>query len=160
MPEPVHRHPVRHTTACVRPWSEVRLRGLADMPVAYDAFCTRTWPVYWRYGAVCTGSVSTGVQVARDALYDLAAQWEHALGTPSPAFLSWDLLTERAHRGPTDSVRCLCRMLEPREAGALLLHHRLGLSLRRAGDVMGLRREEFALLRSRALRKASAAPLP
>ncbi|ELS55921.1 hypothetical protein STVIR_3266 [Streptomyces viridochromogenes Tue57] len=67
--------------------------------------------------------------------------------------MAWELLVERASSRRSASVDRLYRLLERREADALLLRHKLGLSVLQGGEVMGLDGTEFAWLSRRALRK-------
>lgn len=130
--------------------------GSAVLPVTCEVFCRNCWPVYWRYGAACVGSAAVGVAVANAVVGDLGSRWESVLSSPSPAVMAWDFLVERASSRRTASVRRLYGLLERREADALLLRHKLGLSVGEGGRVMGVDGAEFALLSRRALHKVAA----
>ncbi|MGW3957322.1 hypothetical protein ACWEKM_42040 [Streptomyces sp. NPDC004752] len=130
-------------------------KALSGLSVTYEVFCRGWWPVYWRYGAACAGSAAVGMAVATAVLRELGSRWQAVLSSPSPAVMAWELLVECASSRRTASVRCLYRVLERREADALLLRHKLGLSAQEGGEVMGLGGAEFALLSRRALCKVA-----
>ncbi|MFC8094656.1 hypothetical protein [Streptomyces sp. NPDC057301] len=139
----------------MRSWSDADAGGIARVGLSetYAVFCRGYWPVYWRYGAACAASVDVGVAVATAVIGDLEDCWPAVLSSPCAAAMAWELLVERASLRRTASVGRLYRLLERREADALLLRHKLGLSMLQGGDVMGLDGTEFALLSRRALRK-------
>lgn len=116
-------------------------------------FCRVYWPVYWRYGAACAASVDVGVAIAAAVFRDLGDRWPAVLSSPCAVAMAWELLVERASSRRSASVDRLYRLLERREADALLLRHKLGLSVLQGGEVMGLDGTEFAWLSRRALRK-------
>lgn len=123
--------------------------------MTYAAFCHDHWPVYRRYASAVTGSAATGESLARAALHELGIQWPTALRSAVPSALAWALLcaTTASHR--TVTLRTLQRSLHPREADALILRYRLGLTTRQAGHAMGMAPAAFDLLRRNALRKAA-----
>ncbi|MFF8017036.1 hypothetical protein [Streptomyces sp. NPDC007929] len=84
---------------------------------------------------------------------ELEERWLAVLSSPSAAAVAWELLVEQTSSRRTVSVGRLYHLLERREADALLLRHKLGLSMLQGGEVMGLDDTEFALLSRRALRK-------
>ncbi len=128
----------------------------ASLPVTYQVFCRGCWPIYWRYGAACAGSAAVGVAVAASVVRGLVSRWDAVLRSPSPAVVTWEYLVECASSSRTPSVARLYRVLERREADALLLRHKLGLGAQQGGEVMGLASAEFALLSRRALCKVAA----
>ncbi|WP_330434655.1 hypothetical protein OIC43_09650 [Streptomyces sp. NBC_00825] len=137
---------------------DIRTDSERRMWVVYDAFCRDRWPVYWRYGAVSTGSLPVGVEIALETLSDLAGRWHTALRSSSPAAVAWGLLSAKSRASSTDSMSGLRQLLDDREADAFVLRNGLGLSVKEAGEVMGLGTAEFALLGNRALSKATALP--
>ena len=139
---------------CTR--GDVEVCKEAGLPVTYQVFCRGCWPIYWRYGAACAGSAAVGVAVAASVVRGLVPRWDAVLRSPSPAVMTWEYLVECASSSRTPSVARLYRVLERREADALLLRHKLGLSAPQGGAVMGLNSAEFALLSRRALRNVAA----
>lgn len=128
----------------------------AGRPVTYEVFCRGCWPIYWRYGAACAGSAAVGMAVAASVVRGLVPRWDAVLSSASPAVAAWDYLVECASASRTPSVARLYRLLECREADALLLRHKLGLSAQQGGEVMGLDCAQFSVLSRRALNKVAA----
>ncbi|MYR93799.1 hypothetical protein GTY67_33415 [Streptomyces sp. SID8374] len=114
------------------------------MPAAFMAFCTRRMTAYTRFATVCTGCRDTGTELAQEALGDLAAVWEKALRSPSPAAVSWDLLSvrgsARARSRPGGSVY---RLMPRLHGDAVVLRYRLGLTLPETAELMGVGRLEL-----------------
>ncbi|MEV0696072.1 hypothetical protein [Streptomyces sp. NPDC050388] len=121
-------------------------------PLAYAAFCHNHWSVYWRFGSAIAGSPHQGGELARAALREVADRWPAVLGSASPSAAAWDLLSQECAARRTESAARLHRMLDRREADALVLRHKLGLTPRQAGHAMGLSEADFELLHSRAVR--------
>lgn len=134
--------------------------ALADQPLvkpvtaslAYAAFSRDRWPVYWRFGSAVAGSRHRGGELARAALSEVAARWPALLGSASPSAAAWDVLSQECASRRTESAARLHRMLDRREADALVLRHKVGLTSQQAGHAMGLPEAEFDLLHSRAVR--------
>ncbi|MBW1597290.1 hypothetical protein [Streptomyces sp. JJ38] len=121
--------------------------------MTYEVFRQDCWPVYRRYSAACSGSSTVGAAVAAAALKGLEERWDAVLSSPSPAVTAWEFLVECTSSRRTASTQWVYRSLERREADALLLRHKLGLSAHQGGEVMGLDSAEFTLLSRRALCK-------
>ncbi|MEE1797542.1 hypothetical protein PUR57_02380 [Streptomyces sp. JV176] len=102
-----------------------------------------------------TGSAATGERLARAALRELGVQWPTALRSDVPSTLGWALLCATTTPRRTHALRTLQRNLCRREADALILRYKLGLTARQAGYAMGMTPAAFELLRSNALRKAA-----
>ncbi|MET9208812.1 MULTISPECIES: hypothetical protein [Streptomyces] len=109
------------------------------MPVTFTAFCTLRLAAYIRFATACTGCPRTGRELAQDALGDLATVWESALRSPSPAAISWNLISERgsaqARSRPGGSVY---RVLPRPHADIVVLRYRLGLGPAEVADLMGI----------------------
>ncbi|MFJ4688846.1 hypothetical protein [Streptomyces sp. NPDC088789] len=123
----------------------------ASDPLAYAAFCHEHWTVYWRFGSAVAGSPRRGHELARAALREVAAHWMAILGSASCDAAAWDLLSRTCAARRTEPVGRLHRVLGRREADALVLRHKVGLTARQASRVMGLSEADFGLLYSRAL---------
>ncbi|MFJ4703714.1 hypothetical protein ACIP6I_02470 [Streptomyces anulatus] len=121
--------------------------------LAYEAFCRDHWPVYRVFGTAAAGCARIGADIARDALRDLACQWDLALQAAAPAALAWGLLSAKCDPHHKGAVRRLRNAIGPREVDALLLRHRIGLPAPDAAHAMGLDGPGFDLLCSRALRR-------
>ncbi|MFI9051543.1 hypothetical protein [Streptomyces sp. NPDC053427] len=137
-------------------------RPLADMPLSYTAFCTLRRDVYIRYASARAGCRRVGQELVQAALRDLATVWLQALQSASPAAVSWGLLAHRTAAGTRDQGGGgLHRILPRRQADALVLRYRLGLSMDQAADLMGIGDREMAgVLRSAMRRMAHPAPFP
>nr|WP_145491990.1 MULTISPECIES: hypothetical protein [Streptomyces] len=122
---------------------------------AYTAFCHDHRPVYEQYAGAVTGSTPCGLILAHEALRELAAQWPAAQRGAGPCVLGWSLLRATTAPSRTSTVRTLQRNLSAREADALVLHYRLGLTAQRGGCAMGVSPSAFELLRRIALRRAA-----
>jgi DNA-directed RNA polymerase specialized sigma24 family protein len=126
------------------------------MPAAFAAFCLRHLDVYTRYAAVRIGDERQARMLVQAAFGDLAMLWAEALESPSPSALAWRLLAARTSRAASGDGAELYRVLPARQADAVLLHYRLGLSAATAADVMGWQPGEFAYLLKAAVRTGAA----
>ncbi|WP_331733728.1 hypothetical protein OG948_60250 (plasmid) [Embleya sp. NBC_00888] len=91
-----------------------------------------------RYARVRLGDEEEGTRVADDALGRLAGAWDGLMRDANPTALAWDRLCREvgAHR-PTRHGDRAHRLLPAREADAVVLHYRLGLTLTAAAALMG-----------------------
>ncbi|MFE1521678.1 hypothetical protein ACFW9I_33500 [[Kitasatospora] papulosa] len=114
--------------------------GLEIMfPDDFTVFCSRRLSLYTRYGALRVHSLKAGREAAIAALGDLAMCWPEALASPSPAALSWQLLTGRVAYSARDrGADSLHATLSGRQADAVLLRYRIGLSAPEAAEAMGV----------------------
>lgn len=113
-------------------------------PLAYMVFCNDHWPVYWRFSSVVVGSPHRGEELARAALSKVAARWPAVLGSASPSAAAWDLLSQECASRRTDSADRMHHMLERKEADALILRHKLGLTPGRPAMPWGWRKPSSA----------------
>ncbi|MEU8522427.1 hypothetical protein [Streptomyces sp. NPDC048577] len=125
---------------------------------AFTAFCLEHGDVYRRYAAAVTGDPAAGERVVGVALLELRAQWFTAPRSPAPSALAWPLLCAATAASRTVTMRALERALGSRQADALVLRHRLGLTPQRAAHVMGMTPAAFELLRRKALRRVATLP--
>lgn len=123
----------------------------ARAPLVYTAFCYDHWPVYWRFASIVTGSPHRGIELARDALREIAVRWPVLLGSAALPAAAWDLLSRECAARPAGPAARLHRVLHRLEADTLVLRHKMGLTSRQAGYAMGLAEADFELLHSRAV---------
>ncbi|MER5973643.1 hypothetical protein ABT112_28640 [Streptomyces sp. NPDC002055] len=126
------------------------------MPAAfcleYTAFRELHLDWYLRYAYVRVGEWTRATHCVEAVFDALSAGWATALRSACPAARAWQLLRDQAGErttcaeGHSWSVHCL---LHDAQADTVLLHHRLGLSITQAADLMGLDDHAVrALLRS------------
>ncbi|WP_371792954.1 hypothetical protein OG285_31980 [Streptomyces sp. NBC_01471] len=136
------------------------------MPAAfcleYSAFRDLHLDWYLRYAYVRTGEWTRAAHCVEAALDDLSAGWATALRSACPAARAWQMLRDQAGEqttcaeGHSWSIHCL---LHDAQADTVLLHHRLGLSIKQTAGLMGVDEHAVrALLRS-AERALDALPL-
>lgn len=124
-----------------------------SFPTDLVAFCSRRRPLYARYCALRVRNSVAGSEIAAAALGDVALLWQAALESPSPAALSWQLLTRRVARSVRNhGADRLHRTLTTRQADVVLLRYRLGLTVRETSDLMGLTAAEVLVTSRAALR--------
>lgn len=118
----------------------------------YSAFRDLHLGWYLRYAYVRTGEWTRATHCVEAVFDTLSTCWAAALRSDCPSARAWQLLRDYASEqtvcteGHSWSVHCL---LHHAEADTVLLHHRLGLSVAHAADLMGLPHYAVrALLRS------------
>ncbi|WP_371773551.1 sigma factor-like helix-turn-helix DNA-binding protein [Streptomyces sp. NBC_01438] len=123
------------------------------IPADLAAFCSRRCPLYTRYSSLRTSNWAAGTEIAAAALGDLALLWQEALESPSPAALSWHLLSRRVARSARgQAADRLHKSLSARQADVVLLRYRLGLTARDAADIMGIAPADVLVASRAALR--------
>ncbi|MFC4328109.1 hypothetical protein ACFPC0_09725 [Streptomyces andamanensis] len=113
-----------------------------DFGLEYAAFRDLHLDWYLRYAYVRTGEWTKATDCVEAVFDALSAGWAEALRSDCPAAQAWQLLRDYAGErtvcteGHSWSIHCL---LHEAQADTVLLHHRLGLSVARTADLMGLR---------------------
>ncbi|MFG2767439.1 hypothetical protein [Streptomyces rubiginosohelvolus] len=131
-------------------------RAGVPMPAAfgleYTAFRELHLDWYLRYAYVRTGEWTRATHCVEAAFDALRAGWATALRSACPAARAWQLLRDQTGErttcaeGHTWSIHCLLR---DAQADTILLHHRLGLSVKQTAGLMGIDDHAVrALLRS------------
>lgn len=124
-----------------RPLPAMNDEGVLEfrMPVTFTAFCTLYLAAYLRFATVCTRCPCAGGELVQEALGDLAAVWEEAMRSASPAALAWDLISKRCSaRARSGHGGSAYRVMPRLHADAVILRYRLGLGLAETAELMGV----------------------
>ncbi|MFJ7424014.1 sigma factor-like helix-turn-helix DNA-binding protein [Streptomyces uncialis] len=130
-------------------------------PLDYLAFRELVHDAYTRYAHARIGQAPLARTAVNTAFAAIRRTWTRTLSTPSAPRTAWRLL----HRTVTcyadavpGSASIAHRLLEPAPADAVLLHRRLGMSLAKTADVMGVDASAVRALLARADRRLDRLP--
>lgn len=118
-----------------------RCRLPAVSTLEFMAFRQIHQEAYCRYALARTGDERTADESVCAAFDDLAAQWPMALSSACAAATAWEILGDAVAchtecvTAATWAGHCL---LERAQADVVLLHRRLGLTVKQAAALMGL----------------------
>ncbi|MEU2957168.1 hypothetical protein [Streptomyces xanthochromogenes] len=111
---------------------------IEHLGVEFQAFCHSRHRPYLAYARTRATAAPMAARWVETAFAELAGLWPRALRTDSPKAVAWYVLggvIAAHHRQDGDLIQ---HVWQRRQADAVLLHDRLGLSAESAADLMGI----------------------